>query len=43
MLALADGKSWNQIEVELHTSRPTIARWKLRFEQEGMAGLGPTP
>jgi transposase len=41
MLALADGKSWNQIEVELHTSRPTIARWKRRFEEEGMAGLDP--
>jgi transposase/AraC-like DNA-binding protein len=41
MLALADGKSWNQIEVELHTSRPTIARWKRRFEEEGTAGLDP--
>ena len=41
MLALADGKSWNQIEVELHTSRPTIARWKKRFEQQGMTGLDP--
>src|SRR5215471_17184590 len=41
MLALADGKSWNQIEVELHTSRPTIVRWKKRFEQQGMAGLNP--
>ena len=41
MLALADGKSWNQIEGELHTSRPTIARWKRRFEQQGMAGLDP--
>ena len=39
MLALAEGKSWSQIEVELHTSRPTIARWKRRFEREGMAGL----
>jgi transposase len=41
MLALADGKSWSQIEVELHTSRPTIARWKRRFEKQGMAGLDP--
>jgi transposase len=41
MLALADGKSWNQIEIEQHTSRPTIARWKRRFEQEGIAGLDP--
>jgi len=41
MLALADGKSWNQIEIELQTSRPTIARWKRRFERQGMAGLDP--
>jgi transposase len=41
MLALADGKSWNQIEIELQTSRPTIARWKRRFEQQGMSGLDP--
>jgi transposase len=41
MLALADAKSWSQIEVELHTSRPTIARWKRRFELKGMAGLDP--
>lgn len=41
MLALAEGKSWSQIEVELQTSRPTIARWKSRFEQQGMAGLDP--
>lgn len=41
MLALADGKSWSEIEAELDTSRPTIARWKQRFEQQGMAGLEP--
>jgi len=41
MLALADGKSWSQIEAELRTSRPTIARWKRRFEQEGVTGLDP--
>src|SRR5690242_19987443 len=41
MLALADGKSWNQIETELHTSRPTIARWQRRFEEQELAGLDP--
>lgn len=41
MLALADGKSWTQIETELHTSRPTIARWERRFEEHGLAGLDP--
>lgn len=41
MLALAEGKPWSQIEVELHTSRPTIARWKRRFEEQGLAGLDP--
>jgi len=39
ILALADGKSYTQIEGELNTSRPTIARWKARFEKNGMAGL----
>jgi hypothetical protein len=39
ILALADGKSYTQIEGELNTSRPTIARWKARFEKDGMAGL----
>lgn len=38
ILALADGKSCTVIERELSTSRPTIARWKARFE-EGMARL----
>jgi transposase len=41
ILALADGKSYRAVEVELQTSRPTIARWRARFEQariEGLAG-----
>jgi transposase len=38
-LALAAGKSYSQIESELNTSRPTIARWRKRFEEEGIAGL----
>ena len=39
ILALADGNSYTRIEGELNTSRPTIARWKARFEKDGMAGL----
>ena len=39
VLALADGRSYSQIEEELGTSRPTIARWKERFEKLGTAGL----
>jgi transposase len=39
ILSLAEGKSYSRIEVELNTSRPTIARWKTRFERKGMAGL----
>ena len=39
ILALAAGKSYSQIESELNTSRPTIARWRKRFEAEGLAGL----
>ena len=33
ILALADGMSYSAIEAALKTSRPTIARWKARFEQ----------
>lgn len=39
ILALAAGKSYSQIETELQTSRPTIARWRKRFEEGGLAGL----
>ena len=39
MLALADGFSYREIAKSLKTSGPTIARWKMRFEQDGMAGL----
>jgi transposase len=39
ILALADGKSYSCVETELGTSRPTIARWKARFEAARMAGL----
>lgn len=41
ILALHDGKSYSRIEAELNTSRPTIARWKRRFEELGMQGLEP--
>ena len=41
ILALNEGKSYSLIEAELNTSRPTIARWKRRFEQFGMKGLEP--
>lgn len=39
ILALADGKSYRIVEAELNTSRPTIARWKARFEEGRIAGL----
>jgi len=39
ILALADGKSYSTVEAELNTSRPTIARWKARFESDRIAGL----
>jgi transposase len=35
----ADGVSYSRIEAELKTSRPTIVRWKARFEQGRIAGL----
>ncbi len=39
ILALAGGKSYSVVEAELNTSRPTIARWRTRFEQARMEGL----
>ena len=39
ILALADGNSYSRIEAELNTARPTIARWKKRFEKDRIAGL----
>lgn len=39
VLALADGVSYSRIEAELGTSRPTIARWKARFEEGRIPGL----
>jgi len=41
ILALAAGKSYGQIETELQTSRPSIARWKQRFEDARIDGLKP--
>ena len=41
VLALADGHSYSRIEGDLGTSRPTIARWKARFERFGLPGLDP--
>jgi transposase len=41
ILGLADGQTYSQIMTTLHTTAPTISRWKRRFEQEGMAGLDP--
>ena len=39
ILALSNGVSYSRIEAELKTSRPTIARWKARFEEGRIAGL----
>jgi transposase len=39
ILALADGKSYSAVEAGLKTSRPTIARWKARFEEARIEGL----
>jgi transposase len=39
LLALAEGMTYREIARSMKTSTPTVARWKMRFEQEGMAGL----
>jgi transposase len=39
ILALANGMSYAEIKQHLHTTAPTISRWKQRFEQHGLEGL----
>jgi len=39
LLALAGGITYREIARSMKTSTPTVARWKMRFEQDGMAGL----
>jgi transposase len=41
ILALADGMTYGAIKQTLHTTAPTIWRWKQRFEESGVAGLEP--
>ena len=41
ILLLADGKTYAQIITALQTTKPTIARWKARFEEAGIEGLQP--
>lgn len=41
ILALADGRTYDAIKRELHTTARTIARWKQRFEESGIEGLEP--
>src|ERR1700685_2897462 len=39
ILAFADGTTYRDIARTMKTSLPTIARWKMRFERDGLAGL----
>ena len=39
ILLLAQGCSYSDIQRRLHTSAPTIARWKKRFLEQGLSGL----
>lgn len=41
ILALADGLTYAAIKRNLHTTAPTISRWKQRFEAAGIEGLEP--
>src|SRR6201984_398622 len=43
ILALAAGKSYREIESGMQTSAATIARWRVRFERDGVAGLEGRP
>lgn len=39
ILALAEGRTYEEIKASLQTTAPTISRWKQRFEQNGLDGL----
>ncbi|HMG87095.1 MAG TPA: IS630 family transposase [Terracidiphilus sp.] len=39
ILMLAEGASFTTIKRQLHTTAPTISRWKARFLESGMDGL----
>jgi Homeodomain-like domain len=39
VLRSADGIANHALAGELHTSRPTVLRWRRRFEQAGVEGL----
>ena len=39
VLRSADGVANNRLAAELETSRPTVLRWRQRFEQAGLEGL----
>lgn len=39
VLAAADGKTNETIADELHTSKPTVGRWRKRFATQRMAGI----
>lgn len=39
VLLLADGASYSEIQEKLETAATTIARWKTRYEEDGLEGL----
>lgn len=39
IVSLANGMAYEEVVKALGTTKPTIARWKARFEQAGIAGL----
>ena len=43
VLLCADGVPHRQIKRELHTSVDAVVRWRVRYKQEGLAGLKDRP
>jgi transposase len=39
ILMLAEGRSYSEIQEQLETASTTIARWRKRYEEEGLLGL----
>ena len=39
ILMLAEGRSYAEVQQRLDTSAPTVARWRQRFVEHGIAGI----
>jgi transposase len=43
ILLAAEGRSNNEIALELHLPRPIVSKWRKRYYEEGLPGLQERP